>query len=122
MISPLASQVVGRDKSVLVMRLPSTVTDEQVNAIREEVRSRLPRQAGAGLVIDMEAVELINSIGITCLLQVEEDARKSGARAVLAAVPPAISQFLRQLKLDRKFRAIASVDEAVQLLEAASAD
>lgn len=119
MISPLTSQVVGRDKSVLVLRLPSTVTDEQVNAIRDEVRSRLPRQTGAGLVLDMEAVELINSIGITCMLQVEEDCRKSGARLLLAAVPPAISGFLKQLKLDRKFKSAGTVDEAVGQIEGA---
>jgi anti-anti-sigma factor len=119
MQSPLTSQLVGRDRAILHLRLPTMVTDEQVSLIREEVRSRLPRQSGAGLILDCQSVELINSIGITCMLQVDEDCRKQQARLLLAAVPVSISQFLRQLKLDRKFKTIATVDEAIALLEAA---
>lgn len=120
MQSPLTSQTVGRDRAILLLRLPTMVTDEQVSLIREEVQTRLPRQTGAGLVLDCQGVELINSIGITCLLQVDEDCRKQQAKMLLAAVPASISQFLRQLKLDRKFRTVATVDEAVALLEAAT--
>lgn len=117
MISPLASQVVGRQRGVLLVRLPSMVTDEQVTAIREEVRARLPRQAGSGLVLDFEAVELVNSIGITCLLQVEEDCRKLGARMLMAALPARIGLFLKQLKLDRRFKTSPSVEEAVAAID-----
>ncbi len=120
MISPLASQLVGRERSLLLLRLPSSVTDEQVLAIREEVRAKLPRQTGGGLVLDFEAVELVNSIGITCLLQVEEDCRKVGARMLLAALPQPIAQFLKQLKLDRRFRTASTVEEAIVALDPAA--
>lgn len=119
-MSPLNSQIAGRDRNILVVRLPAMVTDEQVSVIQDEVRSRLPRMAGAGLVFDMGAVELINSIGITCILQVEEHCRKSSAAFLLAAVPPAIAQFLRQLKLDKRFQSRPTADDAVAALDVAT--
>ena len=89
------------------------VTDEQEMQIRDAVRSTLPRRTDAGLVLDFTSVQLINSIGITCLLRVEEDCRKSGAKMALANVTPPIAQFLRQLKLDRKFASYPTVDDAL---------
>ena len=119
-MSLLSSQLVGRDRHILVVRLPAMVTDEQVAVIQDEVRARLPRQAGAGLVFDFAAVELINFIGITCLLQVDEQSRKNGATMYLAQLPGPIGQFLKQLKLDRKFTQAATVDDAVAVLDLAT--
>jgi anti-anti-sigma factor len=119
-MSVLSSQLVGRDRNILVLRLPSMVTDEQVGLIQEEVRARLPRQRGAGLILDFSSVELINSIGITCLLQVEEHCRKGGASMLVAGMPAAISQFLRQLRLDKRFLAQPTADDAVAVLESAT--
>ena len=120
-MSPLTTEILGSDRTILVMRLPSTVADEQVTLIREEFRSRMPRQLGAGLVLDFTAVELINSIGITCLLQLEEDCRRMKAPMLLASLPPMIAQFLRQLKLDRRFVALTAVDDAVARIESDAA-
>ncbi len=117
---PLASELLGRDKEVLTLRLPSMVTDEQVSLIREEVRARMPRVAGAGLVLDFAAVELINSIGITCLLQLEEDCRRQKAVMLLCQVSGPISQFLRQLKLDKRFVLVRDVDTAVDTIASQS--
>ncbi|MGH7132643.1 MAG: STAS domain-containing protein [Phycisphaerales bacterium] len=117
-MNPLGSQLVGRDLTVLVLQMPGKVTDEWTTAIQNEVRSRLPRVAGAGLVLDFQNVELINSIGITCLLQLEDDCRRAGARMLLAAVPPFIWAFFKQVKLDRRFTAAADVDGAVQTVGA----
>jgi anti-anti-sigma factor len=119
-MSHLSSQLAGRDQTILIVRLPSMVTDEQVAVIQDEVRSRLPRVAGAGLVFDLAAVELINSIGITCILQVEEHCRKSGAAFLLASVPAPIAQFLRQLKLDKRFPSRPTPEDAIAALDSAT--
>lgn len=115
-MNPLGSQLAGRDQTVLVLHMPGKVTDEWTTAIQNEVRSRLPRGAGSGLVLDFTHVELINSIGITCLLQVEEDCRRQGARMLMASVPERIWGFFKQVKLDRRFTAVADIDSAVAAL------
>lgn len=111
--SALGSELVPGDLPGLVLRLPSQVADEAVGPIQDEVRARLPRVAGAVLVIDFERVTLINSIGITCLLQVQDECRRRGARLLLANLPEAISKFLKQLKLDRRFELASNVDAAL---------
>lgn len=116
----LSSQLLGRDRTILLVRLPLTVVDEQVQPIRDEARSRMPRIPGAGLILDFGNVELINSIGITCLLQVDEDCRKAGGVMRMTGLSPAIAQFLKQLKLDRRFVIRATAEDAVAELDSGS--
>lgn len=115
-MSPLASQIVGIDHSILVLRLPGSVTDEWCGQIQQEVQGRLPRVDNAGLILDFEAVELINSIGITTLLQLQEECRRRRAPLILAGVRPPIARFFRQVKLDNRFTLVATVDDALQRL------
>lgn len=123
----LASELLEGDVPALVLRLPSQVTDESVGPIQDEVRSRLPRSGGgvggasgvvgggggAVLIIDFDKVTLINSIGITCLLQVQDECKRRSARLLLACLPEAISRFLQQLKLDRRFEVAPTVEAAL---------
>lgn len=113
----LSSQLVGSGKRVLIVSLPAAVTDETSPPILSEVRTRLPRVPGSGLVIDFAAVELINSIGITCLLQAEEECHRTGAKMVLAAIPSPIVQFFKQVGLGRRWTQHATIDEAVAAIE-----
>lgn len=112
-MTPLASHLAGPDRQVLVVQLPGRVTDEQVGAIREEVFARLPRCQGAGLVLDFSGVDFINSIGITCLLGVEEVCKERGAGLRACGASAGVQQFLKQLRLTSRFPMSASMDEAV---------
>lgn len=113
----VSSQLAGLRGLVLVVRLPSQLVDETASLIRDEVAHRLPNADGAALVLDCAEVTLINSIGITCLLQVQDHCRRMKAKMLLASVPPAIDGFLRTVKLDKRFPARGSVEEAVAELE-----
>lgn len=104
---------------MLVVRLPSHLVDETAALIRDEVAQRLPNAEGAGLVLDCSEVKLINSIGITCLLQVQDHCRRVKAGMLLASVPSAIETFLKTVKLDKRFPAQGRVEEAVAELEGA---
>jgi len=93
------------------------LVDDTIGMVRSEAVQRLPNADGAGLVLDCSAVELINSIGITCLLQVQDHCKRLKAGMLLAGVPQGIRTFLAQLKLDKRFPAAETVDEAVRLLD-----
>jgi anti-anti-sigma factor len=113
MMPPLATQVVGLEQNVLLVAMPPHVTQEVAGVIEEEVRNRLPRVTSAVLILDFSGVSLINSIGITCLLQLQAECRKRQARMYLAALPEPIAKFLRQLKLDRRFLIAPTVEAAM---------
>jgi anti-anti-sigma factor len=120
-MSTVRSEIVGQSGTILVVHLPGAVVDETAVPIREEVIRRLPNADGAGVVLDCRDVYLVNSIGITCLLQIQDHCRRQGAGMSLAGVPPTIASFLRQLKLDTRFTRHESPEEAVAALDRARA-
>jgi len=113
LVPSIQSTLTGLSGTTLVVRLPLQLVDETVGMVRDEVVHRLPNADGAALILDCAEVELINSIGITCLLQVQDHSKRLRAPMVLAAVPESIAVFLTQLKLIKRFPSLASVDEAV---------
>lgn len=113
----VSSQLSGLGGLVLVVHLPPQLVDDTSALIRDEVTHRLPNAEGAGLVLNCAEVTLINSIGITCLLQVQDHCRRMKAGMRLAAVPPAIDSFLRTVKLDKRFPSLATVEDAVAALD-----
>lgn len=107
----------GADGNVLVVRAPAELNHDSAEPIRQCVARALPNRDGAGCVLDLADVVLITSIGIASLLQVQEFCRDRAAPLLLAAVPARQMNFLRMLKLDRKFEFSPSVDEAVARLD-----
>lgn len=116
-MSIIQSKLSGDAGTILVVRMPPQLVDETSAMVREEAVQRLPNADGAGIVLDCAELELINSIGITCLLQVQDHCKRMRAGMLLAAVPPAIQTFLTQLKLNKRFPAAGSVEEAVMVIE-----
>ncbi len=109
----LSAQLVGPDQQVLVLHLPAQFTDEWVAPVEREVADRLPRVNNAALILDFRDVRLMNSIAITCVLHLQDACKARGAKLVLAELPEAISRFLSQLKLDRRFTIAPTVDQAL---------
>ena len=118
-MTPIRSETTGQTGTILVVQLPGAVVDETAVPIREEVVRHLPNADGAAVVLDCRDVYLVNSIGITCLLQIQDHCRRLGAGLALAGVPASITAFLKQLKLDSRFTRYDSVDEAVAALDRA---
>ncbi|CAN5723262.1 hypothetical protein BH11PLA1_BH11PLA1_21630 [soil metagenome] len=112
-VNSLRYELAGLDHQVLLVRLPPRFADAWVNAVEAEVEAHLPRVSGAGLVMDFSGVELVNSIAVTSLLQLQEVCRLRGAAILLAALPEPIARFFVQLKLDRRFLIVPGVEEAI---------
>jgi anti-anti-sigma factor len=113
----IQSRITGHSSTILVVLLPAQLVDETASLVRETVSSRLPNADGAGLVLDFSEVELINSIGITCLLQVQDHCRRQGAALFVAALSTPIQTFLSQLKLAKRFPSVATVEDAIAKLD-----
>ncbi len=112
-VSEINAQLAGEADQILVIAVPSKLTDEVAGPIRACADQRLPNSDGAALVLDCRGLELVNSIGITCLLQIQDRCAGQGARFLLAGLPPAIRRFLATLKLDERFDQAESVEDAI---------
>ncbi len=100
---------------MLLLQLPDRMVGETVTPLQQEVDARLPRVPGAGLVMDFAGVQIVSSIAITALLQLDDSCRQRGVRLVLTRLPEQILRFLRQLKLETRFVVVPNLDEAVAL-------
>jgi anti-anti-sigma factor len=120
MLTPLdhlAHHLAGRDAAILVVTLPPDLNHESAEPVRDLVHRHLPNREGAAVVIDFAAVEMVSSIGVAALLQIQEFCRDHDARLVLAALSRRQLDFFRMLTLDRKFALARSLGDAVAELD-----
>ncbi len=109
----LETRLSGPSGAVLVVRVPAALDHESAGPLRSVVERETPNRDGAGVVLDLADCRLITSIGIAALLQVEELAIGMGGGMCLAGMSEDLRRFLAMLRLDQRFSAEATVEEAV---------
>ena len=65
------------------------------------------------VLVDLSAVDYIDSSGIASLVEAFQKAKKTGTPFALAAPNPAALRVLELARLDRVFRIFASVEEGL---------
>lgn len=98
--------------------MPEHLDHTSSDELASVVTLHLPKQDGAGVILDCTAIELISSIGIAALLQVRERCLDAEAGLCLANLPQRQVEFLGMLRLDEKFDFAESIDDALVALEA----
>ena len=116
-MNDLSTQLLGSDQNVLVVSVPAEVNHETAEPLRELVNRLLPNRDGAALVLDFARVDLVSSIGIAALLQIQEACRDRDAAMSLANVSRKQVEFFRMLTIERKFHMESSVADAVSWVE-----
>jgi anti-anti-sigma factor len=71
-------------------------------------------------IIDLEAVNYIDSAGLGRLVGLVQDYEKAGRRLVLAAPQDAVARIFKLTRLDQVIEIVATLDEAFGLLGKAS--
>lgn len=107
----------GSADQILVFELPEQLVDDTIEPVQTAVRAALPQSDGAALVLDAANLALLNSLGITALLQIQDLCRTRQAGMAIAALPQSTRTLLSQLRLDKRFDLYGTVDEAVVSLE-----
>jgi anti-anti-sigma factor len=69
-----------------------------------------------GLVLDMSAVDFVNSAGLGALFQLVQRLRSCGAHLAFASVPPAINRLLTTVGMQRLAKFGRDVSEALKLI------
>lgn len=64
------------------------------------------------MVLDLSATEFLSSRALSVLIRVNRMMKESGGKTRLAAVPPAVLQLLKSVKLDDLVPQYSTVDEA----------
>jgi anti-sigma B factor antagonist len=102
--------------AVRIVRLEGEDTLETGSA-PEVKRAVLQALEGAGdAVVDLSAVEFMDSAGIGVLVSIYKAQRQRGFRLAFAGIRSGVASVLELLKLDRIFLSLPDVDSALRSL------
>ena len=107
-----------RKGDYIIASIQSDLSDREVLALRDELIERVGRFRARGIVIDVAALDVIDSFIARALRSITLAARLRGARTVIAAIQPDVAIAMMQFRLNLEpLRTALDLDEALALLE-----
>jgi len=104
----------------LLVQLNSMLTDRAVRELRDLVGRSLEAQPHRGLVLDLKAVEAMDSYVTRCVRDLAICARMMGVPTVVCGVQPTVADTLVEMDFDMgDVRTVLSLDVALRVLPAA---
>src|SRR6185436_6113298 len=103
----------------LLVQLNPVLTDSAVRRLRSVVGATLEREAPRALVLDLAAVDAMDSYITRCIRDLAVSARLMGVPTVVCGVQPAVADTLVEMGLSLgEVPSTLNVDTALQLLRA----
>ncbi len=101
----------------LIASIQSDLTDSQVLGLRDELSERVGRQRARGIIVDVGALDVIDSFVARSLRAIAVTARLRGAETVIVGVQPDVAIAMVQFDLNLEpLRTALDLDEAISLL------
>jgi rsbT antagonist protein RsbS len=102
----------------LVASIQFDLTDAQVLELRDDLSERIGRSRARGLIIDVAALDVIDSFVARSLGSIAITARLRGAETVIVGIEPDVAIAMVQFDLDLEpLRTALDLDEALTLLD-----
>lgn len=102
----------------LIASLQSAVTDQELAQLLDELARRVGDIEAAGVVVDITAVDVVDSFTLRTLIDIAGISRLRGADTVIVGMPPDVAFTMIQLglRLDGVATAL-DLEEGLALLE-----
>ncbi len=102
----------------LVASIQSDLSDTQVRELRHELTELVGRHRSRGIVIDVAALDVIDSFVTRALRAIVLTARLRGAHTVIVGISPDVAISMVQFRLNLEpLRVALDLDEATALLD-----
>jgi rsbT antagonist protein RsbS len=102
----------------LIASIQFDLTDAQVLQLRDDLSERIGRSRARGLIIDVAALDVIDSFVARSLGSIAITARLRGAETVIIGIEPDVAIAVVQFDLDLEpLRTALDLDEALVLLD-----
>ena len=112
------SVAILRQGDYLIASIQVDLSDSQVLALRDELSERIGRARARGLIIDVAALDVIDSFVARSLGSIAITARLRGAETVITGIEPDVAIAMVQFDLDlAPLRTALDLDEALSLLD-----
>ena len=107
-----------RQGDYLVASIRSDLTDREVLALRDDLAERVGSDGARGLIIDVAALDVIDSFVARSLRSIAMTAKLRGAETVIVGIQPDVAIAMVQFHLNlQPLRAALDLDEALALLD-----
>lgn len=105
-------------RDYLIASIQSDLSDTEVLRLRDHLAEQVGTLRARGLIIDVAALDVIDSFVARALRSIAVTARLRGAETVVVGIRPDVAIALVQFDLNLDpVRAALDVDEAVELLD-----
>ncbi|HEX2104512.1 MAG TPA: STAS domain-containing protein [Solirubrobacteraceae bacterium] len=112
------SVAILRQGDYLIASIRSDLTDGQLLGLRDDLAERVGVQRIRGIVVDVGALDVIDSFMARALRSIVQTARLRGAETVIVGIQPDVAIAMVQFDLNLELlRAVLDLDEAVALLD-----
>ena len=105
-------------KDFLVISVPEELSDETLEEIQRDTLGRIEASTVRGVLIDLSAVMILDSVLVSRLLNTEKMITLMGAQSVFVGINPMVAASLVNLNIDfGDVRTTLNLEEGLQLLE-----
>ena len=112
------SVAILRQGDYLIASIQSDLTDTQLVRLRDDLADRVGRHRIRGLIVDVTALDVIDSFVARSLRSIALTARLRGAETIVVGIQPDVAIAMVQFDLNLEpLRAALDVDEALALLD-----
>lgn len=111
------SVAILKQDDFLIASIQFDLTDKQVLQLRDDLSDRIGRFRVRGLIIDVAALDVIDSFVARSLGAIAVTARLRGAETVIVGIQPDVAIAMVQFDLDlERLRTALDLDEALAVL------
>ena len=111
------SVAILREGDLLIASIQSDLSDSEVIALRDELTRMVGEHRARGIVIDVAALEVIDSFVARALRSIVLTARLRGAETVIVGIQPDVAIAMVQFRLNLEpLRAVLDLDAAKAIL------
>jgi rsbT antagonist protein RsbS len=102
----------------LIASIQSDLSDHEVLALRDELAKRVGELRARGLIVDVGALDVIDSFVARALRSIADTALLRGAETVIVGIQPDVAIAMVHFRLNLEpLRAALDLDEAVSILD-----
>jgi rsbT antagonist protein RsbS len=107
----------------LIASIHTALDDSELRRFQHDVVDQIGARRARGLIIDIAALDVLDSYGSTCLRNIAEMARLRGAETVLVGMQPDVAFAMVTLGLSMQgMHTALDLEEGLQLLGALGGD
>ena len=111
------SVAILRQGDCLIASIQSDLTDSEVLKLRDDLAERVGRYRVRGIIVDVGALDVIDSFVARSLRSIAVTAKLRGAHTIVVGIQPDVAIAMVQFDLNLEpLRAALDVDEALALL------